>query len=163
MRDARNEMAEFAFKQIENAVILFTSLCQYNPKDRRYRRNLDWLEKLRNRASARLTAVSTAKTKEGTHSNLQKQHPATDADGDAVDEFLGWRTRLIERTGQDRPTVSTILSPATPAGSMGTNNTGPSPDAAYSNMIYDHQLGAEMIGPGSFQPWPSNDPMNVAV
>jgi hypothetical protein len=154
-------MAAFALQQIETAVRLFTSLCQYHPKVRRYRRNLDWLEKLRIRASARLAAATTA-NKDAASGRHQKHH-STGQNGDAADEFLGWRTRLIERTGQDRPTVSTILSPVTPTGSLNTSNTNPSPNATYAAGAHDHVISAEMMAANTMQPWPSTDPMNAAL
>lgn len=155
-------MAAFGVQQIETAVSLYTSLCQHNPKDRRYRRNLGWLEKLRTRAASKLAAASTAQSKNADIGLQQKRHSIPEA-GDATDEFLGWRTRLIERTGQDRPTISTIRSPSTPAGSLATNNTDPSPNATYPNMVYGHQMSSDFAATSTLQPWPSDDPTNVAV
>lgn len=155
-------MATFAFQQIETAVGLYTSLCQYNPKDRRYRRNLEWLQKLRARAAARLEAASTAQNKNADGSTQQKRHSVAE-NGDAADEFLGWRTRLIERTGQDRPTISTILSPSTPAGSLGTSNPNASPNATYPSMLQGQQMSSEVAAMNTLQPWSSSDATNVAV
>lgn len=163
LRDANNAMAAFAVQQIEIAVSLYTSLCQYSPKDRRYRRNLEWLEKLRTRAAARLDAASLAQTKNADGSMQQQKRHSVNENGDAADEFLGWRTRLIERTGQDRPTISTILSPSTPAGSLATNNTNQSPNTAYPSMVQGQQMSSEVAAMSTLQPWPSSDPTNVAV
>lgn len=155
-------MAGFAVQQIETAVSLFTSLCRYDPKDRRYRRNLEWLEKLRSRAVARLSAATAAQGKQSGdgagHKRNQPHHVGDD--GDAMDEFLGWRTRLIERTGRNRPTVSTILSPVTPTGSLATNNTNPSPQPMYPGNA---PLDTEAMAAGALQAWPASDPTNVAV
>jgi hypothetical protein len=151
-------MAAFAVQQIELAISLYTSVCQHHPKDRRYRRNLEWLEKLRVRLTTKVAAASTAKSKDAGNAQL---HSITD-NGDAVDEFLGWRTRLIERTGQDRPTISTIRSPATPAGSLATNNTQLTPNATYQNAILNQQI-SDFSATDLSERWPANDPINVAV
>lgn len=156
-------MAAFGVQQIETAVSLYTSLCQHNPKDRRYRRNLEWLEKLRTRAASKLAAASTAQSRNTDIGLQHKRHSIPEA-GDASDEFLGWRTRLIERTGQDRPTISTIRSPSTPAGSLATtNNTNPSPNATYPNMVYGQQMTSDFAATSTLHAWPSDDPTNVAV
>ncbi|PVH82125.1 hypothetical protein DL98DRAFT_653478 [Cadophora sp. DSE1049] len=123
LRDARNAMATFAVGQIDVAIALFTSLTQHGANTPRYRRNLQWLQKLRAKASDKISEASAAprlSPQRGTehHGNGDEREDADDV------ELLGWRTRLIERVGQDRPTRSTIRLPATPTGSLTSNAPG---------------------------------------
>ena len=112
LRDPNNAMAKFAQEQIEVAIGLFTSLLQ-SVNTPRYRRNLQWLQQLQTRASAKI-AKSNANPLQATNGGSGEDPE------DAEDvELLGWRTRLIDGLGQGR----TIPAPPTPAGSQITNNS----------------------------------------
>ncbi|RSL96732.1 hypothetical protein CDV31_013336 [Fusarium ambrosium] len=113
LRDPGNVMANFALTQIDAALSLFTSLLQHGAHPPRYKRNLQWLLNLRTRALSKISSVSA----------LQR-----DDDGDREDdediEFLGWRTRLIERAGKGhQKTVRTIRLSETPSVSPNMNVT----------------------------------------
>ena len=109
LRDPGNAMAPFVLEQIDSAIRLFTSLIHMGRGTPRYQRNLQWLIKLRARAFSKISATSTGK-RDGlprdTDTDRQRIGEEKE-DGEDV-ELLGWRTRLIERAGQDHQTVRTI-------------------------------------------------------
>lgn len=122
-------MATFAIEQIDIAIELFTSLTQHGVNTPRYHRNLKWLQRLRARASSKVSKASTT-PKTGPHRDVESERNGTTEERDDAEdvELLGWRTRLIERVGRGRPTVSTIRLPSTPAGSVVTNVSNPLPN-----------------------------------
>ncbi|KAF2014262.1 hypothetical protein BU24DRAFT_423267 [Aaosphaeria arxii CBS 175.79] len=113
LRDPTNAMSAFVLSQIDAAVDLFTSLIQHGAGSPRYNRNLEWLTKLRARASSKMASSSQVAAVQSNHDENQRR-----GDGDVDDnedvELLGWRTRLIERAGQESPSVKTIHLPSTP-------------------------------------------------
>ncbi|VUC36500.1 unnamed protein product [Clonostachys rosea] len=120
LRDPGNIMSSFVLTQIDAAISLFTSLLQHGARTPRYKRNLQWLIKLRARA---LTEISTASAaprngaQEGTEVDSGSSSEEKRDDEDV--ELLGWRTRLIERAGQDRQKIiRTISLAAAPASSQ---------------------------------------------
>lgn len=121
-------MATFVLAQIDAAIGLFTTLTRQHGADfPRYRRNLQWLMKLRARAAAKISKASPAQINTSLRDNDLDQRIGSDdsrEDGEDV-ELLGWRTRLIERAGQGRQTVRTIHQAATPTGSQITNISNP--------------------------------------
>ncbi|KAL2432701.1 hypothetical protein ABEF95_014691 [Exophiala dermatitidis] len=129
LRDPGNVMATFALEQIDTAISLFTSLIQYGASTPRYKRNLQWLLKLRARALSKISVAGNGKKAD------PQRDPDTDRSSNAGDrehgedvELLGWRTRLIERAGQDRPKIiRTIHLAATPTDSQTTENANPPP------------------------------------
>ncbi len=121
LRDPGNAMATFVLEQIDAAVSLFTSLTHHGGSTPRYRRNLQWLQKLRARASSKIAmAASTAHTHRPDlrrDAGAGQRTGSDDREEEAEDfELLGWRTRLIERAGRGRPTISTIRVDAGPTG-----------------------------------------------
>ncbi|KAH7411112.1 hypothetical protein BKA64DRAFT_692805 [Cadophora sp. MPI-SDFR-AT-0126] len=126
LRDARNAMATFAVGQIDVAIALFSSLTQHGANTPRYRRNLQWLQKLRAKASDKIAEASAAPKLTPQRAATGRHHQGDSEEREDADdvELLGWRTRLIERVGQDRPTRSTIRLPATPTGSLTSNAPG---------------------------------------
>ncbi|KAL5330096.1 hypothetical protein ACEPPN_003620 [Leptodophora sp. 'Broadleaf-Isolate-01'] len=161
LRDARNDMATFALEQIDVAIALFTSLTQHGANTPRYCRNLQWLQKLRAKASDKISEASTAH-----RPSPQRPAPGWDSQGnneereDADDvELLGWRTRLIERVGKDRPTISTIRLPATPTGSLTSTVPNSVPDM--NNMGNQNQFeGADTTRPHTSLPMVAPDPID---
>ncbi|OAL44454.1 hypothetical protein IQ07DRAFT_521681 [Pyrenochaeta sp. DS3sAY3a] len=122
LRDPTNPMSSYVLMQIDSAIDLFTSLIQHGAGTPRYRRNLDWLKKLRVRAFSKMTAAVTTQEFEG-HPEASPRARLSQGVEDSEDvELLGWRTRLIERAGQARQTIRTIHHPATPTGSYITGN-----------------------------------------
>jgi hypothetical protein len=113
-------MSSFVLTQLDASISLFTSLLQHGARTPRYKRNLQWLIKLRARA---LTEISTASTtqRDGAQRDAEQGH-RNDVEEERDDEdveLLGWRTRLIERAGQDRQKIIKTISLATaPAGSQ---------------------------------------------
>ncbi|KAK2600059.1 hypothetical protein QQS21_005223 [Conoideocrella luteorostrata] len=120
LRDPGNVMASLVLTQIDAAINLFTSLLQQGANTPRYRSNLQWLLKLRTRALSKISEVSTLQrsnrqreASSGLHSNNGDESDHREEDEDV--ELLGWRTRLIERTGQGRRmTIRTIHFTETP-------------------------------------------------
>lgn len=163
LRDARNDMAPFALEQIGVAVALFTSLTQHGANTPRYRRNLQWLQKLHTKASKRISEVSANK-------NLSLQQPITGSlhrsceereETDEV-ELLGWRTRLVERVGQGRPSRTTIHPPATPAGSL--NSNPPTSVTDQNNNFDPNQLDVtDLTMPHATLPLTAPDPIDDLV
>ena len=154
LRDARNAMASFAVGQIDVAIALFTSLTQHGANTPRYRRNLQWLQKLRAKASDKISEASAApRLSPQCDENSEEREDADDV------ELLGWRTRLIERVGQDRPTRSTIRLPATPTGSLTSNAPGSVTD---QNTIgnNNHVEGTDPSRPYASLPFTAPDPID---
>ena len=164
LRDARNAMATFALEQIDVAIALFTSLTQQGANTPRYRRNLQWLQKLRAKASQKISEASAApelnpqrvfSRREG-HEDFEEREYADDV------ELLGWRTRLIERVGQDRPTRSTIRLPATPTGSLTSNPPYSVPEQNHIGN-QSHADGADGNRPYAGLPFTAPDPIDDIV
>jgi len=109
-------MSSFALSHIDAAIDLFVSLIQHGGGTPRYQRNLQWLVKLRGQAASKMSATSRARHGDAT---LRALNDANDEGEDM--ELLGWRTRLVERAGQNRQTIRTIRPEASPADSRGTN------------------------------------------
>lgn len=124
LRNPSNAMATFALGQIDVAISLFTSLTQHGGSTPRYHRNLQWLHKLRARASSKIASVSAAQKTFFQRDTGPDQRTSSEDREEAEDfELLGWRTRLIERAGQGRPTISTIHVDARVTGSRAFNDS----------------------------------------
>jgi hypothetical protein len=114
-------MSTFVLKQIDATIDLFTSMIQQGGGTPRYKRNLEWLLKLRARAASKISAAS--KTQISSTQGVWRGDSEGD-DGDDL-ELLGWRTRLIERADQARQTVSTIHATTTPTSQQINNEVSP--------------------------------------
>lgn len=116
LQDPRNMLASYALSLIDSAITLFTSIIQTHSTTRLLR-NLEWLLKIRQRASSRINAASTT------------QADCTAASGQEEDdaELIGWRTRLVQRLGKGAQLATTI----TPTQSAAT----PSPNTAMARTI----------------------------
>lgn len=102
-------MATFVLAQIDAAIDLFTSLIQQGASTPRYKRNLQWLSKLRARAASKISTASTTQEVDSHRdTGLDPRRSREDAEDGEDIELLGWRTRLIERVGQGRQTIRTI-------------------------------------------------------
>lgn len=146
-------MATFVLAQIDAAIVLFTSLIQHGASTPRYNRNLQWLLKLRARVSTKISAAST----------LQKVDSQRDADPDqrrrSEDreqgedlELLGWRTRLIERAGQDRQTIRTIRIISTTTGPHITNISNSPPNENDLESPQNQLRIGEFMSPSTLLP-----------
>ena len=116
LQNPRNLLAPLAMSLINSAISLYTSIVQSNPTGRLLK-NLEWLLRLRQRASNRM-------------SNLGGEDSIAAGDPDDEDEdieLLGWRTRLVSRIGKGVQTAITI----TPTQST----TTPSPNTAMARTI----------------------------
>lgn len=131
-------MATFAFAQIVAAIGLFSSLLQQGGSTPRYQRNLQWLVQLRARASSKMAMATTAEigtSQQGVDlTRLQSHDDREDGDDGEDVELLGWRTRLIERVGQNCQTSTTIRLNATTPGSHITNVSTP-PANSFDTVI----------------------------
>ena len=116
-------MTKFALTQIDAAISLFTSLLQHGAQTPRYKSNLQWLLNLRTKALAKIFSVSTSNRDyiQGDGEG-QGQDKNQDREDDEDVELLGWRTRLIERAGQNQQkTIRTIRLSETPTVSPNMN------------------------------------------
>ncbi len=164
LRDPGSAMATFALGQIDATICLFTSLTQHGGGTARYHRNLQWLQKLRARASLKISTVPKAQ-KIGLQRDARlDQRTSSEDREDAEDiELLGWRTRLIERAGQGRPTISTIRLPATPTGSHVTSDSQPPVNQDYVADPHGQLRTAEMMMPSASLSFTAPDPTDDLV
>jgi hypothetical protein len=93
-------MANFVLAQIDEAITLFNSLIKHGAGNPRYQRNLQWLVKLRARASSKISKASALGTA-GSHQVANRRKSREDREDRDDVELLGWRTRLIERASQN--------------------------------------------------------------
>ncbi|KAL4901553.1 hypothetical protein BDW74DRAFT_187209 [Aspergillus multicolor] len=135
LRDPANPMATFVLTQLDMAISLFTSLIQHGANTPRYCRNLQWLMKLRSRASTKISAVSNAHSSHSQRDN--QQETGRDRQGSEDVELLGWRTRLIERA--DKHIIWTIQHGEASGAAVDTGSN-PSPD--------DQNFGLGFLNPG---------------
>lgn len=169
LRDPGNALARFILAQIDAAVELFNALIQSGANNPRYARNLQWLIKLRTRASAKVSAAASpggeaALTNQS--QDLERNGEGGMARGDREDsedvELVGWRTRLIERAGQGTQVIKTVTPMATPSDSHFTavSNT----TISEHNILGGHkgQLRfADLTAPGSEVPAPNGGSDNL--
>ncbi|RAK77690.1 uncharacterized protein BO72DRAFT_477267 [Aspergillus fijiensis CBS 313.89] len=161
LRDPSNPMAAFALTQLDAAINLFTSLIQYGANTPRYGRNLQWLTRLRARASAKIASASTQPA--AAQDDAGRRGDRDREDSEDV-ELLGWRTRLIERAGQGRQTIRTTIQLAdeTPTDSPHGIDVGSNPSP---NDLHHHPFGVlqrdpSMIVAGSSLPVVTPDSTN---
>lgn len=154
-------MATFVLAQIDAAIGLFTSLTQHGASTPRYRRNLKWLLKLRARASSKISAASTAQNVD-LKRDINRITSEDREDGEDA-ELLGWRTKLIERAGQDRPTVSAIRLAATPTGSHVSNLYNPLPNQNHYGTPQDQLSAADMPISSTSMPFTAINPTDDLV
>lgn len=103
-----NDFAPIALQQIDQVITAYTSVVQSRTSPRLVQ-NLRWLLRLRQRAVDRMA-------------NAQNDHRDTGPSTGSIDEtieldagLLGWRTRFIERLGNNSQKATTI-STSTPPG-----------------------------------------------
>jgi hypothetical protein len=138
-------MSAFALAQIDAAIDLFIFLIQHGAGSPRYQRNLQWLLKLRARVLSKISTTASA-PQDGPQRQLDQNWRRTDDRENGEDvELLGWRTRLIERGGQDRQTIKTIHVPSTPTDSHATNISNPPPPEHHMGNTHDQLRMAEML------------------
>lgn len=144
LRDPANAMSAFVLKQIDATISLFTSLIQHGAGTPRYCRNLQWLQKLRARAKAKITALTEVQMTNRRRAQEDGQHFTGEEREDGEDiELLGWRTRLIERAGQNMKTIRTIRHRATtPTGSTATILSDP--QVNMDESVLSHNVGNVM-------------------
>jgi hypothetical protein len=116
-------MTKFALTQIDAAISLFTSLLQHGAHTPRYKSNLQWLSDLRTRALFKISSVSASHRSNPQEGDVEdRQINSRDSEDDEDVELLGWRTRLIERAGQNQQkTIRTIRLSETPTVSPNMN------------------------------------------
>jgi hypothetical protein len=118
LQDPRNMLASYALSLIDSTISLYTNIIQSHSTTRLLR-NLEWLLKLRQRASSRMAAAASS-----TQPDCALQ-AGDDEEDDA--ELIGWRTRLVQRLGKGAQLATTI----TPSQSAAT----PSPNTAMARTI----------------------------
>uniref|UniRef100_A0A8H7NQV2 Xylanolytic transcriptional activator regulatory domain-containing protein n=1 Tax=Bionectria ochroleuca TaxID=29856 RepID=A0A8H7NQV2_BIOOC len=101
LRDPGNIMSSFVLTQLNASISLFTSLLQHGARTPRYKRNLQWLIKLRARA---LTEISTAST--------------TQRDGAQRDAEQGHRNDVEEERDDEDKIIKMISLATAPVGSQ---------------------------------------------
>ncbi|GKZ24450.1 hypothetical protein AbraIFM66951_010458 [Aspergillus brasiliensis] len=154
LRDPSNSMATFALTQVDAAINLFTSLIQHGGNTPRYCRNLQWLFKLRARASSKIASTATQQVdlQPGEGESGRRQVGREEREDSEDVELLGWRTRLIERAGQGRPTIRTIQLAETPTESY--QNFDPSNVSPHGHT-YGGRQGELRVGDNAMMPGPS--------
>ena len=163
MHDPANAMSSFVLAQIDAAIELFVSVIKHGAATPRYQRNLQWLLKLRARAAAKIESAAS-----GRHSAAPVQGDSNpfrqqdSAEGEDL-ELLGWRTRLISRTGHERQTVQTIRVPATPTGSHTTAFSNQNADPANVADAEDQLRMAEMLTSNTSLPLSTADSTDELV
>lgn len=153
LRDPGNAISAFVLEQIDAAISLFNSLIQSGAGTPRYRRNLQWLLKLQARAKSKIAAATENQTSNtGRQQQQQQQDHQTSSeereDGEDV-ELLGWRTRLIERAGQNQKTIRTIrIAATTPSDSAVTSLSNPQPntDGRRATQYASNMVDATITG-----------------
>lgn len=108
----KDPLAPFAVAQIDAAIKVYTSAVQSGSSSRLIR-NLQWLIRLRRRASEEL-----ARPHEATQASGNEGSPN---DPDEI-ELLGWRTRLIQRAARGTAHVATTIGGDT---DISTSNFSP--------------------------------------
>ncbi|PYI29943.1 hypothetical protein BP00DRAFT_437272 [Aspergillus indologenus CBS 114.80] len=143
---------------LDAAINLFTSLIQHGANTPRYGRNLQWLMKLRARASAKIASASTQP--DAARDDAVRREDREDSEDV---ELLGWRTRLIERAGQGRQTIRTTIQLAdeTPTDSPHGIDVGSNPSPNDLHHPFGMLQGDNsMIMPGSSLPMVTPDSTN---
>lgn len=177
LRDPSNPMGTFVLSQIDAAINLFTSLIRNGANTPRYNRNLQWLMKLRARASSKISKASTPQQYTNSnnpqrdddhdphHDHNPDRHRSREEREESEDvELLGWRTRLIERAGQNHQTIRTIHLAPTPNGSHITSIPNPSPGGTRVEGSHGNAGAAggdfrspDLTMPSSSFPWMTPD------
>lgn len=156
LRDPGNPLATLIVAQIDDSICLFTSLIQHGANTPRYHRNLQSLLKLRAQATSKISTASTAKKnglqQDAVHPNQPENGAREDGYDDEDVELIGWRTRLIERAGQDRRTIRTISLATTPNSASGNADVPYLPQSR--NHFGDAQSQLRIMDPM----FPSVDP-----
>lgn len=142
-----NPLTGFALSQIDAAISLYTGVVQ-GRTSRRMIHNLQWLLKLRQRASDRIARAEreVAAMASGSGAGLTAR-----AGGDAVEdsgsdseevELLGWRTRLIQRAsrghGQTPTQTATTIALPSPLNSGATTSPNAAVQATVANALAAH-------------------------
>jgi hypothetical protein len=130
--DPRNIMASYALTLIDSAISLYTNIIQSHSTTRLLR-NLEWLLKLRQRASAKMVTASS----------FQADYATRAPDDEDDVELIGWRTRLIQRLGKGHH-LATTITPTQPGAT-------PSPNTAMAQTI-TQALQRHFMRDTTFQP-----------
>lgn len=163
MHDPANAMSSFVLAQIDAAIELFVSVIKHGAATPRYQRNLQWLLKLRSRAAAKIeSAAPGSQPAAPVQNELNNFRQQDSAEGDDL-ELLGWRTRLISRTGHERQTVQTIRVPATPTGSHTTIFSNQNADPSNVADTEDQLRMAEMLTSNTSLPLSTADSTDELV
>lgn len=141
-----NPLAGFALSQIDAAISLYTAVVQ-GRGSRRMIHNLQWLLKLRQRASDRIARAEASAASAGRGQGSEaggpgQRVPSDSREGEGADEgsdseeveLLGWRTRLIQRaSGRHGPPTQTATTITLP--SPLNSGTSTSPNAAVQATV----------------------------
>ena len=153
-------MANFVLLQIDTSIALFSSLVQNGANTPRYQRNLQWLQRLRARAAAKMEEASqqqgSSVTKAtGTTPDMLSGSAAAGQDDRDV-ELIGWRTRLIRQADQQQQqqqqhtTQQTIINGSSNGTMNGISNysnlnTNTNNNGSY-NQYSNHYSGGSSYG-----------------
>lgn len=148
IRNPQNTMGQSALTLIDSTILLLTRVIVSWPFPR-MAKNLKWLNRLRGRAAAKLSPVTSSQppTSQGTSG-------ATSSDDEDV-ELVGWSTRLAERAASGSQTVRTILSKSAPS-----PNVFSMPDGDLTSIldsVLHTSAGMAPIGPSPSRTEPSTD------
>lgn len=110
IRNPQNTLAPSALTLIDSVILLLTRVIVTFPSPQ-MAKNIKWLNRLRGRAAAKLSTVTTHPPPQHQPSQETSAPPSDDEDV----ELVGWYTRLVERAASGSQTVRTILSKSAPS------------------------------------------------
>lgn len=145
-----NPLAGFALSQIDAAIALYTAVVQ-GGTSKRMIHNLQWLLKLRQRASDRIARAERAEALAASGEPGKARAVATtvvregieDSGSDSEEvELLGWRTRLIQRAtrghGETPAQTATTIALSSPLNSGISASTNAAVQATVANALAAH-------------------------
>ncbi|KAI5480145.1 hypothetical protein MNV49_001805 [Pseudohyphozyma bogoriensis] len=107
LKNPQSSLAHFAINIVDSCIASYTSVV-WSRNSPRMTKNLKWLVKLREKIGVKMAQIPEIASADGRSAGEQEHNE----DDDDV-ELLGWRTRLIERDGQNSKSARTIPPLAT--------------------------------------------------
>lgn len=175
LKHPTHAMAHFVLLQIDTSIALFSSLVQNGANTPRYQRNLQWLQKLRSRAAAKMAKAQQQTANQNQNSNDQntvtRENPAPTMaaanghqdDRDKDVDLIGWRTRLIRQADQQQTvvnnngTINGIMNGINISNNTSHNNSAFETATATANTTPNAMTGDMPMMPGSQMTLQSTD------
>ncbi|KAL1893125.1 hypothetical protein Sste5346_006557 [Sporothrix stenoceras] len=163
LKHPTHAMAHFVLLQIDTSIALFSSLVQNGANTPRYQRNLQWLQKLRSRAAAKMAKAQQQTANQDRNMDdqiaIQRDHPVPamaptngQDDRDKDVDLIGWRTRLIRQADQQQTVVNNngngIMNGFNMSNNTSNNNSALDTGTATSNTTPKAISGDIAMMPG---------------